>query len=175
MLLTCSGAAARARRGPVGPAISPAARIPVGRAIFPRRLKAASLLEDAVSAHLIADVPVGLFLSKRLDSGAIAALASRHERNQSFTLTFPGTRFDEHELAQWQRSDSKPGTRSTLSGEAVLARLDEALGALDQPTWTDQTRTSFPGLQGSWVKVALSGLGGDERFRAIRLLPIRRA
>ena len=32
------------------------------------------MLEDAVRAHLIADVPVGLFLSSGLDSGAIAAL-----------------------------------------------------------------------------------------------------
>src|SRR6266404_6662412 len=74
------------------PAQSPPARDPRK----PRDLPAAAkklrpLLEDAVSAHLIADVPVGLFLSSGLDSGAIAALASRARAGiQSFTLTFPG-------------------------------------------------------------------------------------
>src|SRR5467141_4552074 len=60
------------------PAQSPAAR----DSSKPRDLSAAArrlrpLLEDAVNAHLIADVPVGLFLSSGLDSGAIAALAAR--------------------------------------------------------------------------------------------------
>ena len=56
------------------------------------------LLEDAVRAHLIADVPVGLFLSSGLDSGTIAALAAReHPGIQSFTLSFPGTEYDEAE------------------------------------------------------------------------------
>ncbi len=150
------------------PAVSPAAR-DTGR---PRDLPAAAkklrpLLEDAVSAHLIADVPVGLFLSSGLDSGAIAALASRARGGiQSFTLTFPGTRFDEAELARLAAKRFK--TRHTevpLSGETVLARLDEALGALDHPTM-DGINTYFVSWAARQVglKVALSGLGGDELF-----------
>src|SRR5229473_1395985 len=150
------------------PAVSPATR-DTGR---PRDLPAAAkklrpLLEDAVSAHLIADVPVGLFLSSGLDSGAIAALASRARGGiQSFTLTFPGTRFDEAELARLAAKRFK--TRHTevpLSGETVLARLDEALGALDHPTM-DGINTYFVSWAARQVglKVALSGLGGDELF-----------
>ena len=59
-----------------------------GRAIRSLAAAAKSLrprLEDAVRAHLIADVPVGLFLSSGLDSGAIAALAAR-ERSESAAL-----------------------------------------------------------------------------------------
>src|ERR1700731_1431952 len=53
-------------------------------------------LENAVQAHLIADVPVGLFLSSGLDSSAIAALAARERAGIcSFTLSFPGTLYDE--------------------------------------------------------------------------------
>ena len=46
-----------------------------------RRLR--TLLDDSVRAHLIADVPVGLFLSSGLDSSAIAALAARAQRGDS--------------------------------------------------------------------------------------------
>ena len=125
------------------------------------------LLEDSVRAHLIADVPVGLFLSSGLDSSAIAALAAReHAGIQSFTLAFPGTPFDESALTQIVAE--RCGTQHTeipLAGDAIPARLDEALAALDQPTM-DGINTYFV----SWaarqmgLKVALSGLGGDELF-----------
>jgi asparagine synthase (glutamine-hydrolysing) len=125
------------------------------------------LLEEAVSADLIADVPVGLFLSSGLDSGAIAVLASKAQVGiQSFTLTFPGTTFDEAELARVVANRCKTKhTEVPLSGESVLSRMDEALAALDQPTM-DGINTYFV----SWaaretgLKVALSGLGGDELF-----------
>src|SRR5271154_3028448 len=129
------------------------------------------LLEDAVRAHLIADVPIGLFLSSGLDSSAIAALAARVQPNiWSFTLTFPGTSYDEAALARVVAE--KCGTRHRevpLDGGAVLERLDEALAALDQPTM-DGINTYFV----SWaarevgLKVALSGLGGDELFAGYR-------
>ena len=150
------------------PAVSPAAREPRK----PRDLTSAAkalrpLLEDAVRAHLIADVPVGLFLSSGLDSGAIAALAAQAQGGiESFTLTFPGTAFDEAELAGLAAKRFKTKhTEVALSGEAVLSRMDEALAALDQPTM-DGINTYFV----SWaakqagLKVALSGLGGDELF-----------
>jgi len=150
------------------PAVSPAAREPRK----PRDLSSAGkklrpLLEDAVCTHLIADVPVGLFLSSGLDSGAIGALAAQAQGGiQSFTLTFPGTAFDEAELTRLAANRFKTKhTEVPLSGESVLARLDEALAALDQPTM-DGINTYFV----SWaarevgLKVALSGLGGDELF-----------
>jgi len=150
------------------PAVSPAVREPRK----PRDLPSAGkklrpLLEDAVRTHLIADVPVGLFLSSGLDSGAIAALAAQARGGiQSFTLTFPGTAFDEAELARLAANRFKTKhTEVPLSGESVLSRLDEVLAALDQPTM-DAINTYFV----SWaarevgLKVALSGLGGDELF-----------
>jgi len=150
------------------PRRAPAARDPKK----PREYSAAvkgirPLLEDAVRAHLIADVPVGLFLSSGLDSGAIAALAAReHPGIQSFTLAFPGTEYDESEVTR--RVAKHYGTNHTevrLEGTAVTDRLDEVLRALDQPS-VDGVNTYFV----SWaarelgLKVALSGLGGDELF-----------
>jgi asparagine synthase (glutamine-hydrolysing) len=154
------------------PQQSPSARDPKKPQDFSSAAKRLRpLLEDAVRAHLIADVPVGLFLSSGLDSSAIAALAARAQPNiWSFTLAVPGTPYDEAPLARVVAD--RCGTRHRevpLDGGAVLARLDEALGALDQPTM-DGINTYFV----SWaarevgLKVALSGLGGDELFAGYR-------
>jgi asparagine synthase (glutamine-hydrolysing) len=129
------------------------------------------MLEDSVRAHLIADVPVGLFLSSGLDSSAIAALAARAQNGiRSFTLSFPGTSFDEAPLArQVAKHCGTQHAEVPLHGSGMLSRLDEALAALDQPTM-DGINTYFV----SWaaretgLKVALSGLGGDELFAGYR-------
>jgi asparagine synthase (glutamine-hydrolysing) len=133
------------------------------------RLRA--LLDESVRAHLIADVPVGLFLSSGLDSSGIAALAARAQNGiQSFTLSFPDTPYDEAPLARVVAK--RAGTKHTeirLRGEDMLARLAEALGALDQPTM-DGINTYFVSWAARQVglKVALSGLGGDELFGGYR-------
>ena len=125
------------------------------------------MLENAVRAHLVADVPVGLFLSSGLDSGAIAALAAREQSGiRSFTLAFPGTQYDEAPLAR--RVAKRCGTQHTevpLGGSEMLAQLDAAIGALDQPTM-DGVNTYLVSWAARQVglKVALSGLGGDELF-----------
>ena len=150
------------------PRRSPAGRDPKKPRDYAAAVKAIRpLLEDAVRAHLIADVPVGLFLSSGLDSGAIAALAAReHPGIQSFTLAFPGTEYDESSVTQIVAK--KYGTQHKavpLEGSAVTDRLDEVLGSLDEPSM-DGVNTYFV----SWaarevgLKVALSGLGGDELF-----------
>ena len=115
----------------------------------------------------MADVPVGVFLSSGLDSTAIAALASRSQRGiHTFTVAFPDVEFSEAEKAR--RTAERLGTEHrelTLSGEEMVARLDEAVASFDQPS-TDGINTYFV----SWaarqagLKVALSGLGSDEIF-----------
>jgi len=126
-----------------------------------------ALLEDAVLSHLIADVPVGVFLSSGLDSTAIAALASRAQKGiHTFTVAFPDAEFSEAEIAR--RTAKRLGSEHselTLTHQDMLARLDEGVAAFDQPSM-DGINTYFV----SWaarqagLKVALSGLGGDELF-----------
>ncbi len=125
------------------------------------------LLDDAVGSHLIADVPIGIFLSSGLDSAAIAALASRTRRGiHTFTVAFPEAQFSEAESAR--RIARHLGTEHlemTLSDREMTARLDESVAAFDQPSM-DGVNTYFV----SWaarqagLKVALSGLGSDELF-----------
>jgi asparagine synthase (glutamine-hydrolysing) len=150
------------------PTRSPAARESQNTREFAAATKSLrTLLEDAVRSHLVADVPVGLFLSSGLDSSAIAALASRSQKGiRSFTLTFPGTAYDEGPLASAVAKHC--GTQHTevpLGPNAIVSRLDEALTGLDQPTM-DGINTCFVSwaAQQAGLKVALSGLGGDEQF-----------
>ena len=125
------------------------------------------LLEDSVRKHLIADVPVGVFLSSGIDSTSLAALASREVSGvHTFTVAFQEKEFSEATIAR--ATAQKLGTNHqevVLSGDDMLARLSDAVSALDQPS-IDGINTYFV----SWsarqagLKVALSGLGGDEVF-----------
>jgi asparagine synthase (glutamine-hydrolysing) len=126
-----------------------------------------SLLETAVRNHLVADVPVGVFLSSGLDSTAIAALAGRVQNGiHTFTVAFPDTEFSEADFAR--RTAERIGSQHSelkISGDDMVARLDEAISSFDQPSM-DGINTYFV----SWaarqagLKVALSGLGSDELF-----------
>ncbi|MGB7750535.1 MAG: asparagine synthase (glutamine-hydrolyzing), partial [Candidatus Acidiferrales bacterium] len=126
-----------------------------------------SLLEDAVRSHLVADVPVGVFLSSGLDSTTIAALASHVQKGiHTFTVAFPDAEYSEAEIAR--KTAQRLGTEHremTLSSGEMEARLDEAVASFDQPSM-DGINTYFV----SWaarqagLKVALSGLGSDELF-----------
>jgi asparagine synthase (glutamine-hydrolysing) len=126
-----------------------------------------SLLEDAVKSHLIADVPVGVFLSSGVDSTALAALAAGVQNDiHTFTVAFPDIEFSEAEIAR--ATAKRLGTQHSelsLSGSEMADRLDEAVAAFDQPSM-DGINSYFV----SWaarqagLKVALSGLGSDEIF-----------
>ena len=125
------------------------------------------LLGDAVTSHLVADVPVGVFLSGGIDSTAIAALASKSQGGiHTFTVAFPDAEFSEAEQAR--RTARLLGTEHReliLSDHDMIAQFDDALGAFDQPSM-DGINTFFV----SWaahqagLKVALSGVGSDETF-----------
>lgn len=125
------------------------------------------ILTEAVADHLIADVPLGIFLSSGLDSTAIVALASAIQSGlHTFTVIFPEQEFSEADPAR--ATAKRFGTQHEellLDGAEMLAHLDDAVDALDQPSM-DGINTYFV----SWaarhagLKVALSGLGGDEIF-----------
>ncbi len=127
-------------------------------------------LRDSAEHHLMADVPVGIFLSAGLDSSTIAALVSeRHHDVRTVTLGFDefrGSKSDETRLAEVVARQY--GTRhetiwiTRRDFEADAARL---FNAMDRPT-IDGVNTYFISLatKRAGLKVALSGLGGDELF-----------
>jgi asparagine synthase (glutamine-hydrolysing) len=129
------------------------------------------LLEASVRRHLISDVPVGVFLSGGVDSTSLAALASREIAGvHTFTVAFQEREFSEAQIAR--ETATRFGTTHrelTVTGDEVLQRLDAALGALDQPS-IDGLNTFFvsEAATSAGLKVALSGLGGDEVFGGYR-------
>ena len=131
------------------------------------------MLEDTIERHLIADVPVGVFLSGGIDSTSLAALATKVARTsrashpvRTLTVAFPEEEFSEAQLAR--RTAERLGTQHQellLTGEEMVNRLDEAIRALDQPSM-DGINAYFVSwaARQSGLKVALSGLGADEIF-----------
>ncbi len=128
-------------------------------------------LADSVAAHLVADVPVAVFLSAGLDSNLIAALAAGAGDNElrSFTLGFAeyaGTAADEVPLAEAsaRRLGSRHETRHTGAAD-FAAEKEKFFAAMDQPS-IDGANVYLvsKAAHDAGLKVALSGLGGDELF-----------
>ena len=167
-----AGVAPRRRAGgaPVGAAapVPAAAMRREDEGVLAHELR--GVLRDSVRAHLVADVPVGVFLSGGIDSGALAALAAEQVQRARCAPS---------------RSDSRSG-RSTSSPAPARSRPDTAtdhhelvLRAADAadllPRVVGRVRRAFGGLLGAadlrrlrlaarHVKVTLSGEGGDELF-----------
>ncbi len=127
-----------------------------------------SLLDAAVARRLVADVPVGVFLSGGVDSTAIAALATRHMKPlRTFSIGFTEESFDE---TPWSLlASERLGTAHVfekLSGTACVDLLPEAVASLDEP-FADPSflpTMLLSRFTRKSVKVALSGDGGDELF-----------
>jgi asparagine synthase (glutamine-hydrolysing) len=124
-------------------------------------------LESAVRSHLAADVPLGVFLSSGMDSTALAALAARESAGvHTFTLIFAEEEFSEAQQAgETARRFGTCHQQLPLSGEEALACHEHAVLSLDQPSM-DGINTWFVSraARQAGLKVALSGLGGDELF-----------
>ena len=129
-----------------------------------------SLLCDSVGHHLVSDVPVGVFLSAGVDSNVVAALASEFSPNlQSITLAFDeyaGTDDDEAPLADAAaRAFGCRHSVHRISRPEFEAVIDDFFDCMDQPT-IDGLNTYLVSYAAAklGLKVALSGLGGDELF-----------
>jgi len=125
-------------------------------------------LGEAVKLHMASDVPVGSFLSGGMDSAAVTTLAAQAAGSpiSTFCVSFPEREFDEGAAAQ--RAAKHIGCahhEARLEHSDVCTALPQAIAALDQPT-VDGVNTWFiaRAAHHAGIKVALSGIGGDELF-----------
>ena len=125
------------------------------------------ILREAVSSHLVSDVPVGVFLSGGIDSSSLVAIMHRNGvRANTFSLVFREAEFNEAPYSQAvaRRFDTEHLEIPVSQGD-TLALLPEALRAMDQPTMDGiNTYLVSAKARAAGVKVALTGLGADEMF-----------
>jgi len=127
------------------------------------------LLEDAVQKRLVADVPLGSFLSGGVDSSVISALAAKHQKNLStFSIGFKDEPFfDETHYAEMvAKKHHTNHTVFSLSNDNLFEHFYDFLDYLDEP-FADSSALAVYILSKETrkkVTVALSGDGADEIF-----------
>ena len=132
------------------------------------RERLAATLVEAIKMRLVADVPLGVFLSGGIDSTAVAAVASRvaGDSIKTFNVSFEEAGFDESSHARSAAQMLGTEHREVrLTQSHFHGRLADALASLDQPTF-DAINTYFisRAVREEGLTVALAGTGGDEVF-----------
>ena len=129
------------------------------------------MVTESIDHHLIADVPVGAFLSAGIDSSTLTALAIRRSKYKLSTITiradeYAGKSTDEAPAAE--RFAKELGAEHTIrmvTKSEFRDDLPKIFAAMDQPA-TDGVNTWFVSKAAAeqGLKVAISGVGGDELF-----------
>lgn len=128
------------------------------------------VFEDSVRAMLVADVPLGLFLSGGVDSASILAMMARHSREpvRTFSIGFG------HQERSWDELDTARDLAQRFGADHhefrvepdVVGLLPKVVRHFDQP-FANPTALILYLLSGETrrhVTVALAGTGGDELF-----------
>lgn len=137
-------------------------------------------LQEAVSRQMVADVPVGTFLSGGLDSSSVTALAREYVADgsmQCFTMGFKDRGMEDegfvNDLPFAERAADHLGValHTVHAGHEMAGRLEGMIWALDEPQ-------ADPAPINAWliselarehgIKVLLSGAGGDDIFTGYR-------
>jgi asparagine synthase (glutamine-hydrolysing) len=134
-----------------------------------QKTKIVSLMEEAVSKRLVADVPLGAFLSGGIDSSIVVALASRHtDQLSTFSIGYSDQPFfDETNYAQLVANKFR--TRHTvysLNNQELYNHLFEVWDHMDEPFGDSSVLPTYilSKYTRQSVTVALSGDGADELF-----------
>ena len=155
-----------------------------GRAADPEAVDVAAALRDSVAHHLVADVEVGAFLSGGVNSSALIGLMRDcgQDRIRACTLSFGEF--------EGQHQDETPGAAAVakhygvdhhirrITAAEFRGDMDAIFEAMDQPS-IDGINTWFvsKAVREMGLKVALSGLGGDELlagYSTFRTVPAMR-
>lgn len=126
-------------------------------------------LLKAVNRHLIADAPLGIFLSGGIDSSLCALMADHlgHNDLNTLSITFNEATFNEEPYQDIVLKRMRPHNHLAykVDGSMFMDHLEDIFQAMDQPSW-DGVNSYFISkcAHEAGLKVVLSGLGGDELF-----------
>ncbi len=138
------------------------------------------LIQEAVKKRLIADVPVGVFLSGGLDSSAIVAYMSKITSDvRTFSVGF-SSKVDETKYSRLIAKKFKTKHTEIVLDKDILKYLPEIIYYFDEPLADPAALPTYLLCRevSKHVKVALSGEGGDEVFggyQSFNYLPELRA
>lgn len=129
--------------------------------------KVYELLMRSVERRMVSDVPVAAFLSGGIDSSVVVGLMAKVASTpETFNISFDDKDFDESYYASIIAK--KFNTRHhelRLNPEDFLQELPNALNAMDSPSGDGiNTYVVSKAIRKQGIKVALSGVGGDELF-----------
>ncbi len=125
-------------------------------------------MNEAVAKRMMSDVPMGAFLSGGIDSSAVVALMSLNSREKinTFNLSFTEKEYDESGYAE--TIANRFGTnhvKHLLRPEDFLDKVIAGLDAMDSPSADGiNTFVLSAAIRSAGLKVALTGIGGDELF-----------
>lgn len=126
------------------------------------------LLRESVNIHTVSDVPIGVFLSGGLDSSIITALAHNNSKNPltALSVVFEEGSYDESAYSGMITEKFGVEHRKVLlRGEDIYSKLPKIFDSMDQPGMDGfNTYIISEAAKNCGLKVALSGLGGDELF-----------
>jgi asparagine synthase (glutamine-hydrolysing) len=140
-----------------------------GLSDFDKKMELERLLNDAVKARMVSDVPIGAFLSGGIDSSLVAHYLQKNsfEQINTFSIGFEEKSFDESMYAE--KVANHLGTKHHLAmfnTSNLLDLLPKITDLLDEPFADASLIPTFLLSQftRNQVKVALSGDGSDELF-----------
>ena len=125
-------------------------------------------MNQAVAKRMMSDVPMGAFLSGGIDSSAVVALMSLNSREKinTFNLAFTEKEYDESGYAETiAKRFGTNHVKHLLRPEDFLDKVVAGLDAMDSPS-ADGINTFLlsAAIRAAGMKVALTGIGGDELF-----------
>jgi asparagine synthase (glutamine-hydrolysing) len=132
------------------------------------------LLQRAVGQCLVADVPVGAFLSGGIDSSVVVAMMARHRKlPRTFTMRVPGTERDEGEYAAAVARHLETDHVEILLGSECVDALPELVSMLGEPFSDSSVIPAYFVAREirKHATVVLGGDGGDEGFGGYGLVP----
>ena len=137
--------------------------------------KVEELLCVTTKMQMRADVDVGAFLSGGIDSGLLVALMSRYTDKplHTYSIGFDGS----DDLLEWDLAKLTAHKYKTkhkeikITEDSFINSLDEFIEAIDHPTVDGLNSFLVARETGKELKVAISGLGGDEAFAGYYFYP----